>query len=129
MCGAELYREDPPGLAQTLASRIRGRASYAFSTLRTRSTARSEVLAPRARLGRIGDETPAATYALGEAALRDDQTAVDELRGKVFGLEEQAAHVRAQIDVVLRWANGAVERERVAVQPTRIERPGVPLYG
>ncbi len=128
MCGDELYREDPPGLAQALASRIRGRASYAVSTLRTRSATRSEVLALRAQLGRIADEIRGATYDLGEAVLRDDQTAIDELRGTVAGLEEHAVYTRAQIDQVQRWANGAVERERVAVQPTRIERPGVPPY-
>jgi len=129
MCGAELYREDDAGpatqMAQALAARVRERASYAFSTMRTRSTARSEVLARRAQLDRIGEEIRATTYALGEAALRDDSAAVEQLRGSVARLDDEAARVRGQIEQVVRWASGAVERERLAVQQTHVERPGV----
>jgi hypothetical protein len=128
MCGAELYRHEPPGLAQALRSRIRERASYAFATLRTRSTARSEVLSLRGQLDRIDGEIHAATYALGEAVLREDDAAVDELRERIAGLEEHAAGVRARIDQVVTWANGAVASERLAVEETRVERPAVGPY-
>src|SRR4051812_49749804 len=65
MCGAELYREDDAGpatqMAQALAARVRERAAYAFLTMRTRATARSEVLARPAQLHPDGGGDPAAT--------------------------------------------------------------------
>ena len=118
-CAATSLPEDPLAWRRRSPRGSAPAPSYAVSTPYAMAT-RSEVLALRAQLSRIADEIRGATYDLGEAVLRDDQRAIDELRGTVAGLEEHAVYTRAQIDQVQRWANGAVERERVAVQPTRI---------
>lgn len=103
------------------ADSLLARAGFAAQALRTRSSARREIVRRRAELVRLLSQREALLRELGAAAYGGG----DEMhvRGRIAALDERAAALTAEVRAIADSAQAHVEREAMAVQPTEAVGP------
>lgn len=99
---------------------LRARAAYAAQALRTRSSARQEVLRRRAELMRLAARRAELLGALGDAFYRDERRAVKRLKAELGELDNRVQAAEVEIRRVASGAQQRIEQAAMEVTPTEI---------
>lgn len=107
--------------AADAADSLLARAGFAAHALRTRSSARREIVRRRAELVRLMGEREALLRELGATSYRGDEGT--HVRQRIASLDERAAALVAEAQAIAEQAQARVERAALAVQPTEVVQP------
>jgi hypothetical protein len=105
---------------------IRARAGYAAQALRTRSTARREVLRLRTELLRLAARREELLRELGGASYRNERQAVKALKADLTELDGRETALEDEIEGVTDSARRNLDRAALEVQPTEIQSDSPP---
>jgi hypothetical protein len=107
--------------AADAADSLLARAGFAAHALRTRSSARREIVRRRGELVRLMAERERLLRELGAAVFAGEEGT--PVRTRIAALDERAAALAAEAEEIAEQARAGVERAAVAIQPTEVNRP------
>lgn len=107
--------------AADAADSLLARAGFAANALRTRSSARREIVRRRGEIVRLLADREALLRELGAAAYAGEEGT--SVRERIAAIDERATALAAEAQEIAHQAQARVERAAVAVKPTEVVRP------
>jgi hypothetical protein len=104
------------------SARTRALSGYATTSLRAWARANRRVASLRLRAHRLARERRKLQLELGGAVYARNAAAAADLGDRMHAIDEEIARCRAEASRAVEEAQERIERERLAVQPTRVNR-------